>query len=121
MAERVSGSLAADTVETVALTVKADKTSVYTNGAGASATKTINNRASGVMVINVTGEEAIYFTVDGTEPTVQGEDCYVVAARAGAGTTVNRSAENEITIKMIADDPVDYHVAFKGDAYPYEG
>ena len=121
MAERVSGSLAADTVETVQLTVDADKTSTYINGAGASATKTINNRASGVMVVNVTGEEAIYFTVDGTAPTVQGEGCYVVAARAGAGSVVNKLVDDEITVKLIADNAVDYHVAFEGDSYPYEG
>lgn len=112
MAVRASGTLTGDVVTSETITVPADSTVQYTDGTGASRDKVINNRANGLTVTNVGGQGAIYFTVDGSTPTVGGEDCYVVAAAAGSLKSVSVLIEDAVTVKMISPEAAQYSVDF---------
>jgi hypothetical protein len=111
MAQRVTETLTPDVVSTVEVAVAADKTVSYTDNLGQTVNKTINNRASGVTVINLSGEDVLYFTVDGSTPTVAGDDMYAVPARAGAALIVNKASESAITVKVISESAVTTQVA----------
>ena len=41
---------------------------------------TVDNWLAGIEVVNVTGTAAIYFTINGSEPSIAGQDCYCVPA-----------------------------------------
>jgi hypothetical protein len=112
MALRVTGSLAAATVESVELDVDPDKPQGHVTPTGSTGSRTIRNRASGVAVVNASGDSEIYFTVDGSTPTVGGVNCHFVAATIGARTRVHIRVEDTLTVKMISAGVTDYHVGF---------
>lgn len=121
MAERVSGTLSSGNVTSVALTVPADKTSSYISGTGETETRTIHNRASGVVVTNIGGQAAIYFTIDGSAPSVGGADDFVVAAKAGAQTAAPFRIEDAITVKLISSANTNFYVTFGAGASSSSG
>lgn len=118
MAERISGTLTGDVVATATLTVQADSEVDYTDVSGNTSTKTIRNRASGVTVTNIGGQGAIYFTVDGSTPTVAGEGCYVAASRIGTKASAPGVIEDSVAVKLISSAAADYLVEFKGGSQP---
>jgi hypothetical protein len=63
-------------------------------------TVTLDNDFKNVEVLNVDGSAAIYFTVDGTTPTVEGNGCNVLPAAIGALTVwAGRSTD---VVKLIS-------------------
>lgn len=59
--------------------------------------------AGTVEVTNVSGVAAVYFTVDGTTPTVAGPDTEVLPAVAGASMIVpGRHDGTQIVVKLIS-------------------
>lgn len=111
MPERVSGSLSSGNVTSVDLTVPADTVIQYTDATGMGETKIVHNRATGVVVTNVDGQSPIHFTVDGTAPTVNGANDFVVAAKAGAQVHVTLHVEDEVTVKLISGGDTSFDVA----------
>lgn len=112
-----------NSVTSVPLSVQADVTQqtvdpTWTGGPGGYGTRTIRNRATGIAVVNASGDSEIYFTVDGSEPTVGGVNCYMVPATIGARVRVRVGVEDEITVKMISDTNTDYHVGFDNGVTP---
>lgn len=79
------GTLTADTVETVALGADADT----------------------VEVVN-RGEDEIFFRIDGTSPTVAGDDSEVVPA--GTALEVDRRASGNATVKLVSSGAADFTV-----------
>lgn len=65
-------------------------------------TKHIHNRFASVEVMNVDGVDAIYFRLDGVNPTVAGDDCYVLAALAGDSVLVPVGLTESIDVKAIS-------------------
>lgn len=61
-----------------------------------------------VRVYNDSGTAAIFFTVDGTTPTVNGATCYRVAATVGGWTDVAAGATK--TVKVISSGTPVYSV-----------
>lgn len=58
--------------------------------------------AARVEVLNVDGAEAIYFTTDGAEPTIAGEDCHVLPAAIGAIDVAVDSPGTSAVVKLIS-------------------
>lgn len=48
----------------------------------------LDDNVSAAEVVNVDGAAAIYFRVDGTNPTVAGDNCQVLPAAVGAALVV---------------------------------
>lgn len=71
----------------------------------------VTGYASEVAVINVSGEAPIYFRIDGTAPTIEGDNCYVVPAGVGATTIIDGPAGNGVTVKAISASAVKVSVA----------
>lgn len=65
------------------------------------ATVTLDADYSFVEVVNVTGSAAIYFTVDGTTPTVEGAGTHVLPATIG-GLELTPAGSAAIVVKMIS-------------------
>ena len=63
-----------------------------------------------VEIVNVNGAGAIYFTVDGSAPTVGGEGCGYLPASACSRIVTSRSPEKTI-VRLISAVPVKYSVA----------
>lgn len=55
-----------------------------------------------IEVLNVDGAAAVYFTVDGTTPTVAGTGCEVLPAAIGAVTVDEQSTGTTSTVKLIS-------------------
>lgn len=55
-----------------------------------------------VDVCNVDGAAAIYFRVDGTNPTVAGNDSYVIPAALGASARVPVTSDGNTVVKLIS-------------------
>lgn len=62
----------------------------------------MTTKTSRVQVVNVTGSVAVYFRVDGTNPTVAGDNTYVLPAVAGASVTVDVDIDSLPVVKFIA-------------------
>lgn len=73
-------------------------------------TVTFARDADYVRVYNDTGTAAIYFTTDGSDPTVGGANCYRVPASAGAYTSVNVTGVSPTTVKLISSGTPTYSV-----------
>lgn len=71
---------------------------------------TFSGNPKTVEVCNRDGAAAIYFTVDGSVPTVGGDDCFVVAAAAGAALSVDASATAATVVKLISSGTPAYSV-----------
>lgn len=75
-------------------------------------TVTIEGDCEAVEVINESGSKAVYFTTDGSAPTVKGATTHEVSAIAGRTLKVNTGGivgENTI-IKVIAAGTPEYSV-----------
>lgn len=82
-----SGTLTASTVATVAIT---------------------DAWPDGITVVNRSQTGTIWVRLDGTDPTVAGDDCYpVLGARHFPATTVRKEA---VTVKLISSAALDYTV-----------
>ena len=65
-----------------------------------------------IEVLNVSGTAAIFFTFDGTVPTVSGAKCYRVPAAAGASRTVRTDTGGADTVvKLISSGTPSYDVS----------
>lgn len=73
-------------------------------------TVTIDRDCEQVKVTNVTGTAAIYFTTDGSTPTVGGAGTYEVPASALASTVVNRVVGPPSVVKLISAGTPTYSV-----------
>lgn len=92
------GTLVANTVATASVT--ADSDIQVSNVATEQSTK--------VEVLNRDGTAEIYFTVDGTTPTVGGTGCYVLPAAIGAYSV--EGVRGSVTVKLISAGTPAYSV-----------
>ena len=84
----------------------------YNNTAVASTvdTVTIARDAEFVRVYFDAGTTAIFFTTDGSTPTVNGVNCYRVPATVGAATSVNVTGSSPTIVKLISSGTPTYSV-----------
>lgn len=102
MASVTHASLTGNVVSTVTVT-SADAQSGWT--------ATGDQPRSKVGVMNRTGTAAVYFTTDGTAPTVGGANCYVLPAGAiGELVVVDETAGTGGTVKLISASAQDITV-----------
>ena len=73
------------------------------------ASVTITPSADEIEVVNVDGAAAIYFTADGSTPTVEGDDCEVVPATIGV-LRVATPGDAPYTVKLISSGTPKYSV-----------
>lgn len=75
-------------------------------------TVTLSRTYARVQVINRGGTSEIYWTTNGTNPTVGGDDCYVVASPIGSSDTrANFQApQNTCVVKLISTGNPTYSV-----------
>lgn len=73
------------------------------------ATVTLDADYDWVEVVNLSGSAAIYFTVDGTTPTVAGDNTDLVPNVAGARVRVPAPGQTS-TVKLISSGTPTYHV-----------
>ncbi len=86
-------TLVAATVTTVTLTV-AEPRGDLTSFATAPRTR--------IEFTNVDGADRVYFTTDGTTPTVAGAGCHVFPAAIGSVEVDDETPGNTATVKMIS-------------------
>lgn len=55
-----------------------------------------------IEVINVDGLASIYFTVNGSTPTVEGDDTYVLPAAIGSVAVASHAVSGTHTVKLIS-------------------
>lgn len=55
-----------------------------------------------VEVLNVDGAAAVYFTTNGTDPTVGGDGCHVLPAAIGAVEVNDETAGSTSVVKLIS-------------------
>lgn len=65
-------------------------------------TVTLTRDFQRVEVVNVTGTAAIYFTVDGSDPTVGGDDTYVLPAAICSFEAPSASSGSTTVVKLIS-------------------
>ena len=70
-------------------------------------TVTFNARVSVVEIISMDGADEIYFTLDGTDPTVGGDNTYVMPAALGSARVPVPGSGNTV-FKMVTATPVRY-------------
>ena len=73
-------------------------------------TVTFANDRGTVRVTNDTGTAAIFFTVDGSTPTVNGAATYRVPASVGASASVGSGSGATKTVKLISSGTPTYSV-----------
>lgn len=69
--------------------------------ANAVTTVTLDDDYEQIEVLSVDGAAAIYFTIDGADPTIEGNGCSVLPAAIG-GLTLNSPAEVGTVVKLIS-------------------
>ena len=77
------------------------------------ATETFTGRSyREVTVVNVDGADDIYFTLDGTAPTSEGDDTWVLPAAAGYTLTraIKVQSGETLTVKLISAGTPKYAV-----------
>jgi endonuclease YncB( thermonuclease family) len=62
----------------------------------------VAGNASAVEVVNRSGTAEVFVTVDGSTPTVGGNDCEIIPAVAGASTVIRRAVVADMTVRMIS-------------------
>lgn len=72
-----------------------------TLAAGTVTTVTLDRQYGSVEVVNVDGAAAVYFTVDGSEPTVEGAGTVVLPA-AVSGVDLSASSDDPTVVKLIS-------------------
>lgn len=65
-------------------------------------TMTFTDGFPNIEVTNVDGAAAVYFTVDGTTPTVTGTNCQVIPAAIGSLSVSEESGGATSTVKLIS-------------------
>jgi hypothetical protein len=65
-------------------------------------TVTLAQEQEQIGIVNRSGSAEVYFTVDGTTPTVGGDDCWVMPAMIGMMTTGLVEGPPITVIKMIS-------------------
>jgi hypothetical protein len=63
---------------------------------------TLDDGYTRVEVTNVDGAAAVYFTIDGTTPTVAGSGCHVIPAAIQSLSLEDRSPGAAPTVKLIS-------------------
>lgn len=63
-----------------------------------------------VEVLSMNGAAALYFTVDGSAPTVAGANTHLVTAAAGAGKRVPVRGAGATVVKLISAGATSYSV-----------
>lgn len=100
-------------------TVAADERGAYAKTLTAATVDTVNVTASAgqrastrVRVVNLDGAAAIYFTLDGTAPTVGGAKTYELAAVAGAAQAISVDVKAvDVVVKLISSGTPKYSVS----------
>jgi hypothetical protein len=96
-------------------TVSAGTVGVYVKTLVASTvdTVTFTDDISGIELGTSDGSAAIYFTVDGSTPTVGGANCYMIPAAANAYRTIFDSSFAQVgnVVKLISSGTPTYWVA----------
>lgn len=77
-------------------------------------TVTIHRDCDSVEVLNVDGAAAIFFTTDGSTPTVNGAKTTRVPASAGASAAVDVQGGGETVVKLISSGTPSYDVTGSG-------
>lgn len=87
------------------------ETSKHATLAAAGTAETVNfsDNVQSVEVVNRTGTADIYFTIDGSTPTVGGDNTYVVPAALGAAQRIG-SAPGTDVVKLISASTQAYSV-----------
>ncbi len=65
-------------------------------------TVNLTTNGSRVEVVSLDGAAAVYFTTDGSTPTVGGNDCHVLPAAIGAVEVVDETAGANSVVKLIS-------------------
>lgn len=65
----------------------------------------------GVGITNRTGTGEIWVRIDGEDPIVEGDDCYIVIAVRELETPTGASS---ITVKLLSNDAISYTVEGSG-------
>ncbi len=65
-------------------------------------TVNLTANASRIEVTNVDGADEVYFTTDGTTPTVAGNNCHVLPAVMGSLEVDDETAGTASTVKLIS-------------------
>lgn len=77
-------------------------------------TVTISTKALRVEVLNREGTSEIFFRIDGSDPEIDGEDCFIVPAAVSSvsvqTTPLNREA-GAVEVRMISEDSQKFSVA----------
>lgn len=70
----------------------------------ASTVSTVNltTNAGRIEVVNVDGAAAVYFTTDGSDPTVAGDDTHVLPAAVSGVEVDDETAGTTSTVKLIS-------------------
>jgi hypothetical protein len=74
-------------------------------------TVTLDNDYREIEVINVDGASTIYVTVDGTVPTVGGNDTFVLPAAISSRVIVSRDGSNPTVVKLISTGTPSFSVS----------
>ncbi len=85
-------TLVADTVTTLTLDLADPKAEVLSYAA----------TPARLEVLNVDGAAAVYFTIDGTTPTVGGNGCHVLPAAINSVELSDTTAGSTTTVKLIS-------------------
>lgn len=88
-----------------------------TAASGVADTVTLDRDYDAVEVVNRDGAGAIYFTIDGTTPTIGGDSTYVIPAVIGARVVPSvELASTATVVKLIASADTKYSVTGLDDA-----
>lgn len=73
-------------------------------------TVTFSDNVQAIEVVNRSGSAEIFFRLDGTSPTVAGDECYVLPAAAGAALRLGSQGEGTDQVKLISSGTPTYSV-----------
>lgn len=97
--------------------IEADKVGAYAKTLKAETVDTVTVKSPSAFIELITdGSALIYFTLDGTAPTVGGANCYVLPAAASVREIRTRASElanasGDLEVKLISAGTPEYHVA----------
>lgn len=99
------------------ITIASDERGLYAQALAASVVDTVTLTASGrrsTARVEVSGDgtAAIYFTIDGSTPTVKGKKTYELpAAVAAREVTAHVEGDSDVVVKLISAGTPSYSVA----------